>query len=444
MISSACIFNLQLPAHTKMETPSMASSDILKGLSQIVNTQNVQEGIDYEEIEKMYLGSVKKDEKENGDPTESFREELKNLAQKLELTFDTPIQNSRNRTPSQPALHPSPIKSRSTPTAKFTQRDTPRNTPRNISHNSPRNSPRGTSSYGTPKVSFDFDTPRRPEIYNTPSTHHSTPSTWSRDDVDDADDAHEGDADDYADHRDDRDDAQYTTPKSSGFSFPAFPSANTGVGGGGSNTRETELERRTNEQIRHDQIKGVMDEMGAKNTTIFTLEQTRRQDEKLTMLDEIASLKMSLEEDEAKGIENIPQVNNKSSYEEVENVLKSYRLINDRMRYCSLADEFILWGAQGMEELFNGKRTWFSRYNPDLTGWSKQVSVKLRRMRHETSQLVGGIMHDYNIGPGMRIVLELIPNMFMYARTKKQNYGKPTLISDSEISKAISDIRNYH
>jgi hypothetical protein len=61
---------------------------------------------------------------------------------------------------------------------------------------------------------------------------------------------------------------------------------------------------------------------GAQNATIFTLEQTRRQDEKLTMLDEIASLKMSLEEDEAKGIENIPRVDNKSSYEDVESVLK--------------------------------------------------------------------------------------------------------------------------
>ncbi len=382
-----------------MQTPAMASSDILAGMSQLINVQNVKEGVNYEEIEKMYLNNEKKEEKENN-PTESFRDELKELANRLELTFDTPAMPTKPQTPK---FKPSPVTRINTP--MFSQ---------------------SKPSFGTPvkEVSFNFDTPAaQSEHYEeepvsfggtparTPITHRNS----------------------FAD-----------TPRNSFADTPRNSFADTPRNSFADTPRETELERRTNEQIRHDQIKGVMDEMGAQNATIFTLEQTRRQDEKLTMLDEIASLKMSLEEDEAKGIENIPRVDNKSSYEDVESVLKSYRLINDRMRYCSLADEFILWGAQGMEELFNGKRTWFGRYNPDLSGWSKQVSVKLRRMRHETSQLVGGIMHDYNIGPGMRIILELIPNMFMYARTKKQNYGKPTLMNDSEISMAISEIRNYH
>jgi hypothetical protein len=63
-------------------------------------------------------------------------------------------------------------------------------------------------------------------------------------------------------------------------------------------------------------------------------------------------------------------------------------------------------------------------------------------MRHDTSTLVSGVMHDYNIGPGMRIVLELVPNMFMYARRKKQNYGKGSIYTDTEIARHMSNIRN--
>lgn len=377
----------------------MQTSDILRGMHQLVNPQNVKDGVDYEEIERMYLGGERKEEKENN-PTEAFRDELKALANKLELSFDTPAAtNRKNQTP---VFRPSP---RPAPQVSF-DFSTPA-----------RNTPRRTPAYNTPireEQSEEDAAPRVDSSWSARSPRSDEDKVWSA--------------------RSPRVDSSWPTETPQHSSYDDYETPR--------NKEPTELEKRTNEQIRHDQIKGVMDEMGAQNTTIFTLEQTRRQDEKLTMLDEIASLKMSLEEDEAKGIENIPRVDNKSSYEDVESVLKSYRLINDRMRYCSLADEFILWGAQGMEELFNGKRTWFGRYNPDLSGWSKQVSVKLRRMRHETSQLVGGIMHDYNIGPGMRIILELIPNMFMYARTKKQNYGKPNLMSDSEISRAISDIRN--
>lgn len=409
------------------QTPA-SSTDILKGMSQIINTQNVQEGIDYEEIEKMYLGSVKKEEKQI-DPTEAFRAELKNLANRLELSFDTPVSTN---TPRAPTLAPSPMRDRGggksprTPSAGGRTPSSSMRTPMSsVKTQLNLSSPFKSSMAASPRMDH-LRTPSKNNLYNPPDDYE--------DDGADDDDKAEDDVDDG-------NDGGSVSTSSHDFGLPSTPQR---VSRFGSRENKTELERRTDEQIRHEQIHDVMNDMGAQNTTIFTLEQTRRQDEKLTMLDEIASLKMSLEEDEAKGIENIPRVDSKSSYDEVENVLKSYRLINDRMRYCSLADEFILWGAQGMEELFNGQRTWFGRYNPDLTGWSKQVSVKLRRMRHETSQLVGGVMHDYNIGPGMRIILELIPNMFMYARTKKQNYGKPTLMSDTEISRAISDIRDYN
>ena len=51
-------------------------------------------------------------------------------------------------------------------------------------------------------------------------------------------------------------------------------------------------------------------------------------------------------------------------------------------------------------------------------------------------------MHDYNIGPGARILLELVPNMFMYAKRRKQNYGKSNLYADVDIAKHMNNIRS--
>jgi hypothetical protein len=114
---------------------------------------------------------------------------------------------------------------------------------------------------------------------------------------------------------------------------------------------------------------------------------------------------------------------------------------NDRTRYCSFAEEFVLFGAVALEELFDGKRTWFGHYQPDLTDWHNQVNVKLRRMRHDTSTLVSGVMNDYNIGPGARILLELVPNMFLHSRNRKRQAGASSLFSDSMMIEAAERLR---
>lgn len=204
---------------------------------------------------------------------------------------------------------------------------------------------------------------------------------------------------------------------------------------------QSEVNRKTDEQRRQETINSVMSGMDSGSASIFSIEREKIEDTKSTMLEEIDSLRNSLEEDEI-DIKRVPVVTQASSYEEIENVLKILRLKNDRMRYCSFAEEFLLCGAHGLEELFNGKRVWLNRYRPDLTGWHTQVNTKLRRMRHDTSTLVSGIMHDYNIGPGMRILLELFPNMFMYSKMRKQQFGSDNLYSDDEIAQHINNIRN--
>jgi hypothetical protein len=82
-------------------------------------------------------------------------------------------------------------------------------------------------------------------------------------------------------------------------------------------------------------------------------------------------------------------------------------------------------GAHGLEELFDGKRMWFDKYQPDLTGWHNNVNTKLKRMRHDTGQIVSSIMHDYNISPSVRILMELVPNMILYSNQRKEQHGQP-------------------
>ncbi len=94
----------------------------------------------------------------------------------------------------------------------------------------------------------------------------------------------------------------------------------------------------------------------------------------------------------------------------------------------------MLFGAYALEELFDGKRMWLGRYQPDLTGWHNNVNVKLKRMRHDTGQLMSGIMHDYNIGSGARLLLELVPNLVLYSKLRKSQHNQPDLFSDAQMA----------
>jgi hypothetical protein len=199
----------------------------------------------------------------------------------------------------------------------------------------------------------------------------------------------------------------------------------------------SDLSSRTREQERRSQIDSVV---GGSYSGAISFEKEKREDTKCAMLEEIDSLMESLSGENVE-LGRVPQVGRTSSYEEVETVLKMLRHKNDRTRYCSFAEEFVLFGAVALEELFDGKRTWFGHYQPDLTDWHNQVNVKLRRMRHDTSTLVSGVMNDYNIGPGARILLELVPNMFLHSRNRKRQAGASSLFSDSMMIEAAERLR---
>jgi hypothetical protein len=163
-----------------------------------------------------------------------------------------------------------------------------------------------------------------------------------------------------------------------------------------------------------------------------------RLDSKLAMLEEIDFIRSELIEtgNSVTGIEHVIQ---SSSYAAIESTLRLLRHKSDRIKYCTFAEEFLLMGAYAMEEAFNGERDWFG-YKPDLTGWSLGMGSKFRRMRHDTSQIVSGIMHDYNISPAARILLELGPSAVLYSRQKARN--KESLQDDDRLASSIKNLRD--
>jgi hypothetical protein len=194
--------------------------------------------------------------------------------------------------------------------------------------------------------------------------------------------------------------------------------------------------RVTEEQKKQKILRHVLD--GVEDQK-FSVEKEKEEDDKAILLEQIDMLITSLK-DEGIDVGRIPDVNNTSSIEDIENVHKILRLKNDRNRYCSFAEECILAGSHTLEWLFDGKRTYMGR-RPDLRGWSATVNIKLRRMRYDTSTFVSDVMQDYNLGHGTRIIFELLPSLFLYSKMKKSQYSD-NLITSDEMNFAIDRIRD--
>jgi hypothetical protein len=204
-----------------------------------------------------------------------------------------------------------------------------------------------------------------------------------------------------------------------------------------------DLSTRTAEQERRSHISSVLNEISNNPSQGYSFENEKRNDLKRAMLDEIAYLREVLS-DEKVNIDHVESVTSSDSFEKIENVLKILQHMNDRNRYCNMAEEGMLMMAHGFGELFDGKRSFFG-VRPDLRGWHNHLNVKLKRMRYDTSRFVGNIMQDYNIGPGWRILLEIIPNLIIFSQSKKKQHSSPdSLYSDNDIDAVTARLNNLH
>lgn len=376
---------------------------IVAGLDAIVNPDNVKPGVDLKELERRMIsgGLIKQTIK---DPQDRFNDELNDAAKKLGISFGE-----------FGARKSEPKYSQSAQSNQYSQ-------PQQPSHYSQPSSFQSSSfqsKSSLPNISIDENSEEESE--------HSESEDESQDD----DDTHGGNS---------ANSTNYTTSNNfSAFNTNGVSSPRNRFSDNDRPKFSTDFRVRTQEQERRSHIDAVM---GGADSSSFSFEKEKREDMKCAMLAEIDLLLEALA-DEDIDTTRIPKVDQHSPYEEVESVLRILRHKNDHVRYRSFAEEFILFGAYGLEELFDGKRMWFGRYSPDLTGWHNQVNVKLKRMRHDTGQLMSGVMQDYNIGPGARVLLELVPNMVLYSKMRKQQHDDPGLFSDAEMQNAKNSIREF-
>jgi len=199
------------------------------------------------------------------------------------------------------------------------------------------------------------------------------------------------------------------------------------------------LTKMTNEQHNQNIINNALGGDYDENDINFDIDQESKDEKKLMLLEKIEDLKEELV-GEGINTEKVPSVDYESDLETIEYVHRVYMIKYNRHRFGGFAEEFILTGAGIIENIFNGQNE-FLGLKPDLTDYSSTVRVKLRRLRHETSTIMGGVMEQYDIGPFTRIMIELIPSMFLHAKLNKSQY-KNNIYQDVNMNSAISELRS--
>lgn len=201
--------------------------------------------------------------------------------------------------------------------------------------------------------------------------------------------------------------------------------------------QDEQLSRMTDEERKQSHLTKVLGSLDRNRDDSEFLQQEDEEDEMAKIVEQIDLLRTNLE-NEGVNLERIPEVNTGTSKKEARSILKILQIKNDRLRYCDFFEEGILAVAYGLEGVFNGNREIFGS-KIDLTGYSDTVKVKLRRMRYDTSNFVSSVMQGYNISSGWRIVLELIPSLFLYSRDRRLK-ANDNLISDDAYKKAMQDL----
>jgi hypothetical protein len=201
---------------------------------------------------------------------------------------------------------------------------------------------------------------------------------------------------------------------------------------------DEQLNRMTNEERKQEHVHKVLTSMDQTNDDAEFIQQEDEEDEMAKIMEQVDLLRGTLES-EGVDLSRIPEINGDSSKKEAKAVLRILQIKNDRLRYCDFFEEGILAVAYGLESVFDGKREVFGS-RVDLTNFSDSVKVKLRRMRYDTSTFISSVMQGYNISSGWRIILELVPTLFIHSRNRNMTKNE-NLISDESYKKAMLDLQ---
>jgi len=199
---------------------------------------------------------------------------------------------------------------------------------------------------------------------------------------------------------------------------------------------EEEDEEATEDHVTSEQIDRGISSYGISDKKNFADD-----DDAVAIKEEIDDLIYELEETYPKIGEKYQHLDYKSDITELKNTLRYLRRRYDRVRAQNLGKELIISGANLMEFIFDGKRS-FGPFTPDLTGWSNTIRPKVRRLQNETATIISDIMNDYKIGPWFRLGIELVPSAIIYSKMRKEQYGKKNY-APAQLSEAFDDLANF-
>jgi hypothetical protein len=159
---------------------------------------------------------------------------------------------------------------------------------------------------------------------------------------------------------------------------------------------------------------------------------------KALLIEQISLLKLVLEE-ENENIDNIPNVNETDDIKTLEHIYKILKIRKDRIHFSTLGEELLLFVTHILENIFDGKTVYFNRFRPNLVGWHSSVQARLRRSRYETSTIISSFVENYQISSTAKIMLDLIPSMFLYSFQKSQHQNK---FSSNDLRQNINNVRD--
>jgi ribosomal protein L21E len=197
----------------------------------------------------------------------------------------------------------------------------------------------------------------------------------------------------------------------------------------------------TEEQKVQHHINNVIDKMDCNKS--FNIDEERHRDWKINALNEIAELRTILEI-EGEDLSHIPMPTRNDNDDVIRDVRTTLQYKNNRNMDYSLAENIACAAAYGVEAFFDGERVVFGS-RVDMSGWHINVKNRIRRRKYETTEFVGGVMREYNVGTGVRLILELSFDAFMHYKSvagRKLLDDGTTIPSDVNVRDALSDIQN--
>lgn len=109
-----------------------------------------------------------------------------------------------------------------------------------------------------------------------------------------------------------------------------------------------------------------------------------------------------------------------ASYDEIKQVWNTLYKRNTSESLKRLISNGIVFGAKIVEKIFNGEREILG-FCPNMTGWSKNVNLKLADMDIQLSSLSTQVMRKHNYSQNSGIIGELLLGGFIYGMS---NDGK--------------------